>query len=99
MLSHTAVERYRTEGYYFPLNILSRTEAADYRARLGEHEVCWSSSFFIKELEDVDTSILPPKFAGLATNFAISRHGKQSVAAGKAPTPHSSLCKADVPEP
>ena len=38
MLSHDAVEQYKTRGYYFPLDVLTPAEAAAYRARLEEQE-------------------------------------------------------------
>ena len=33
-LSPAAVAQYRRDGFYFPHRVLSRAEAADYRARL-----------------------------------------------------------------
>jgi non-heme Fe2+,alpha-ketoglutarate-dependent halogenase len=38
MLSAQAVEQYRRDGYYFPVDILTANEAAEYRARLEAHE-------------------------------------------------------------
>jgi non-heme Fe2+,alpha-ketoglutarate-dependent halogenase len=38
LLSAAAVERYRTDGYHFPVDILGKDEAVSYRRRLEEFE-------------------------------------------------------------
>lgn len=95
MLSDAAVEQYRRDGYYFPIDVLSKAEVGQYRAQLEAYEarnggpltgelrhkphllftwlndlvrhprildavedvlgpnlLCWSTSFFIKEIND-----------------------------------------------
>jgi non-haem Fe2+, alpha-ketoglutarate-dependent halogenase len=39
MLSSQAVDRYRRDGYYFPVDLLTEAEAHEYRGRLEAHEM------------------------------------------------------------